>query len=57
MKCPKCKKEMKQIACDRFSLDNPMIIAELQECECGITYQYLEGAERYLDKDGDELEY
>jgi hypothetical protein len=57
MKCPKCGEEMKQIACDRFSLDNPMIIAELQTCECGITYQYLEGAERCLDKDGNEIDY
>lgn len=54
MECPFCGKEMKQGAVDTFSLLNPMVMAEECECECGVVYQFLEGAERFL-KNGEEF--
>jgi len=55
MKCPLCNKEMKQIAVDIFSMENPMVMAEECWCDCGVVYQFLEGAERYI-KDGEVLD-
>jgi len=54
MKCPLCNKEMNQIQHEGFSLENPMTMTEMQECECGLVYEYAYGAERYI-KDGKEL--
>jgi hypothetical protein len=57
MNCPKCGKEMKQIHWEGLSLLNPMTCEEELECECGVYYQFSYGAERCLDKDGNEIDY
>lgn len=57
MNCPKCGKEMKQIHWEGWSLENPMTCEEELECECGVYYQFSYGAERCLDKDGNEIDY
>jgi len=54
MNCPLCNKEMKQIYYDTL---NSMTCEDFQECECGVVYQFSYGAERCLDKDGNEIDY
>lgn len=54
MECPLCQKEMKITNKEVFSTLNPMLISESQECECGLSYDFLEGAERFM-KDGKEI--
>lgn len=53
--CPKCKRKMKQSYHQGYSLENPMTCEEVQECECGVTYEFSYGAERFLDKNGKKI--
>lgn len=55
MICPLCGKEMKQTYWEGWSTLNPMTCEDRQECVCVCEFSY--GAERCLDKDGNEIDY
>lgn len=56
MICPVCGKEMKEVHFEGWSFENPMTCEQELKCECGVTYEFSYGAERYLDKNGEEIE-
>lgn len=55
MNCPLCNKEMKQTYIDTFSCENTEALEQTCECECGVSYEYAYGCERYM-KDDKEID-
>ena len=56
MYCPRCNKLMELTYYETMEAWGSTVVAEqILTCECGVTYEFSHGAERFLDENDNEI--